>query len=44
VGEEHLQTWHVPNVHKCTLLGKEFRAQKNMSLHCPLNLETFKKL
>jgi len=26
VGEEHLQTWHMLNVHKCVLLGKEFRA------------------
>jgi len=26
VGEEHLQMWHVLNVHKCVLLGEEFRA------------------
>jgi len=24
-GEEHLQTWHMFNVHKFVLLGKEFR-------------------
>ena len=25
VGEERLLTWHVLRVHKCVLLGKEFR-------------------
>jgi len=24
VGEQHVQMWHVLNVHKCVLLGKEF--------------------
>jgi len=26
MGEQHLQRWHVLNVHKCVLLGKKFRA------------------
>ena len=27
VGEQHLWTWHVPNLHKCVLLGKEFMVE-----------------
>ena len=29
VGEEHQQTWHVLNVHKCVLLGKNSGLQGN---------------
>jgi len=44
VGEEHLQMWHVLNVHQCVSLGKEFRTKVDIEscILFPTHREEFK--